>query len=382
MAQRGMEERKRKVEDLEVVFGDVFRGRSVLVTGHTGFKGSWLAYWLMRLGANVTGVSLAPTTKRGLFSKVSLSQHIAHNEIDVRDLTALQRVFEISQPEIVMHLAAQSLVRESYRSPKETFDTNVGGTVNVLECVRLIPSVAAAVIVTSDKCYDNREWVYAYRENDPLGGHDPYSASKGAAEIAAHSYRVSFGHDRPVGIASARAGNVIGGGDWCFDRLIPDCVRALSANEPILIRNPSHLRPWQHVLDPIAGYLTLAVHLLKAPQQFGEAFNFGPSHLEQTNVGELANMFVNAWGHGSLQPVTSDATSPHEAHLLALSCEKAAQKLQWKPVITIEQAVKLTADWYRAELNNEDLIALTNKQIASYTSRAKKQRIVWADAEA
>ena len=268
--------------------GDIYADRRVLVTGHTGFKGSWLALWLHELGANVTGLSLPPNTKPSHFELIGLKELLLHIEGDIRDLKIVKRAFDAANPQIVFHLAAQPLVRDSCDNPKGTFDTNIGGTVNILEAIRQCPSVKAVVVITSDKCYENKEWVWGYRENDALGGHDPYSASKGATEIVCSAYHRSFfdknGCGPHLGFATARAGNVIGGGDWANDRIIPDCIRALSQGEPISIRNPNATRPWQHVLDPLSGYLLLAKRLLDDPDHFCGAWNFGPADDVQIKV--------------------------------------------------------------------------------------------------
>jgi CDP-glucose 4,6-dehydratase len=279
-----------------------FAGRRVLVTGHTGFKGAWLSLWLQRLGAEVMGYALPPPTDPSLFELAKLARRLDHVVGDVRDLDALLTAFDRHAPEVVFHLAAQPLVLRSYREPKETFDTNVGGTVNVLEAVRRTPSVKAVVVVTSDKCYENREWVFGYREDDAMGGHDPYSASKGAAELVTAAYRRSFfapdASTRVVGLASARAGNVIGGGDFADDRILPDALRAVQAGKPLLVRNPGSTRPWQHVLDPLAGYLLLATRLLDDPGRYAEAFNFGPDLSGVSSVRELVTSFYASLGDG------------------------------------------------------------------------------------
>jgi CDP-glucose 4,6-dehydratase len=343
-----------------------YRGRRVLVTGHTGFKGSWLALWLRELGAHVSGLAL-PMPKPNHADLVGLEGLVTHHDVDIRDLAAVERVFAAEQPEVVFHLAAQPLVRLSYETPKETFDVNVGGTVNVLEAVRTTKSVTAAVMITSDKAYENREWVYAYRENDPMGGHDPYSASKGAAEIVIASYRRSFGQTsgRPLGIASTRAGNVIGGGDFAVDRIIPDCVRALAAGEPVHIRSPHAVRPWQHVLEPLSGYLVLGAHLFDQPRRFSDAYNFGPLGDELVPVEPLARTFLDVWGSGTLR-IDPPKDAPHEAHLLRLACDKAVMELGWRPLLSTREAISWSARWYRAWNEKRSLIDLSREQIAQY----------------
>ena len=334
------------------MFDDFYKNKRVLVTGHTGFKGSWLALWLNELGAHVTGFSLPPNTEPNHFDLIGLKDLIHHHIGDIRDLQAVQAAFTAAQPEIVFHLAAQPIVRESYNDPKTTFDTNIGGTVNVLEAIRHCPSVKAVVIVTSDKCYENKEWVWGYRENDPMGGHDPYSASKGATEIVCSAYCRSFfeksGRGPHLGFATARAGNVIGGGDWAKDRIIPDCIRSLSKGEPIIIRNPHATRPWQHVLDPLSGYLLLAKRLFEDPKHFWGSWNFGPAESEQIEVIELVNKFVKAWGSDQIETPSPESNAPHEAHLLKLCIDKAINDLHWKPTLDSKTSIDWTAEWYKA----------------------------------
>jgi len=333
------------------MFDDFFKNKSVLVTGHTGFKGSWLALWLHELGAKVTGLALPPNTEPSHFDLIYLHDLITHIEGDIRDEKAVRKAFNKAKPEIVFHLAAQALVRDSYDDPKTTFDINIGGTVNVLEAIRHCPFIKAAVIITSDKCYENKEWIWGYRENDPMGGHDPYSASKGAVEIVCSTYLRSFfrqGARGPhIGFATARAGNVIGGGDWAKDRIIPDCVRALSRKVPIIIRNPNATRPWQHVLDPLSGYLLLAKHLMESPERYSGAWNFGPDDKGQIRVMELADSFIKAWGNGTKKTSPLQEKAPHEAHLLKLCIDKAVQELDWKPTLNSEAAINWTVDWYK-----------------------------------
>lgn len=330
---------------------DFYRKKHVLVTGDTGFKGSWLALWLHELGAHVTGIAHAPHTKPSHFQIIALNKKIHHMDVDIRSLEKVLKCFDRAKPEIIFHLAAQALVRDSYNDPKGTFDTNVGGTVNVLEAIRRSPDVRTAVIITSDKCYQNKEWVWGYRENDPLGGHDPYSASKGAAEIVSAAYHRSYfdknGQGPHVGFATARAGNVIGGGDWAKDRIVPDCVRALSKKQPVIIRNPDATRPWQHVLDPLHGYLLLAARLWEYPDTFGGAWNFGPRGPDQITVRALVERFVNVWGNGTIKTSHTKKT-PHEAHLLNLNIDKAAFQLKWQPVLNSDSAIDWTANWYKS----------------------------------
>jgi CDP-glucose 4,6-dehydratase len=331
----------------------VFRGRRVLVTGHTGFKGSWLSIWLHHLGSSVVGYSLPPHTSPNNFAASGVRDLLAsHYEHDIRDADCLRRTLCEEQPEVVFHLAAQPLVRESYRSPRETFDTNVMGTVNLLEAVRAYGKPCVVVIVTSDKCYENREQVWGYRERDAMGGHDPYSASKGAAEIVVSAYRRSFfavsDLDRHgVRVASARAGNVIGGGDWSNDRIITDIVRSLRQGQPIAVRSPHAVRPWQHVLEPLHGYLTLAARLLGPDASlYCHGWNLGPLPGEAIPVCELVEMFIDVWGSGTWEDA-SDPNRPHEAQLLRLSIDKAVSELSWLPRWNVREAVLRTATWFR-----------------------------------
>jgi CDP-glucose 4,6-dehydratase len=346
-----------------------FRKKTVLVTGHTGFKGAWLSEWLLRLGANVVGYALRPDQTPSLYTLLDLAGRMQSVLADVRDQGALERVLADARPEIVLHLAAQPLVRRSYREPVATFATNVMGTAHVLEAARKTDSVRSVVIVTSDKCYENVGASRGYRESDPMGGHDPYSASKGAAEIVTAAYRRSFfsGPGRP-GVASARAGNVIGGGDWSEDRLVPDLVRGIGRGEPVVIRNPASIRPWQHVLEPLAGYLMLARALHEEPAKFSDAFNFGPAEADLP-VGVLARRFVEALGRGTLAP-PPQGDQPHEAGLLLLDSTKARDVLGWAPKLGIEDTVELTVDWYRE--HQEDPAgarAITERQLALYEAQ-------------
>lgn len=343
-----------------------FKGRRVLVTGDTGFKGSWLCFWLAEMGAEVVGLALKPTAQQPLFDQLRLRGRINHHDIDVRDGDEVTAVFRAAAPEYVFHMAAQALVRPSYEDPKGTFDTNIGGSVNVLEAVRATPTVKSVVYVTSDKCYRNREWLWGYRENDPLGGHDPYSASKAGAEIVCEAYWHSFFANRGgIGIGSARAGNVIGGGDWAIDRLVPDCVRALVAGKPIVVRNPAATRPWQHVLEPLSGYLQLAIALIRDPARFGGAWNIGPEPRSVLAAQPLAEAVVAAWGSGEIlaQP---EPGAPHEATALSLTIDKARHELGWTPRWDAARAIDETVAWYRAVHDGGDPVALTSAQIEAY----------------
>lgn len=351
----------------------MFEGKRVLVTGHTGFKGSWLAIWLHRLGAEVTGVALDPGTPRDNFVLSGIGSRIKEDiRADIRDRAALEDIFRRCRPEIVFHLAAQPLVRLSYDIPAETYDTNVMGTVNVMEAIRAAGSTRVAVMITSDKCYENREQARGYCEEDPMGGYDPYSSSKGAAEIAIASWRRSFFNPADFGIkhntaiASARAGNVIGGGDWAKDRILPDCIRALEAGKPIPIRNPKAVRPWQHVLEPLGGYLLLAEKMWEHPSDYCEGWNFGPDASSIRTVREVAGKVVEHYGSGSIE-LAADSAAPHEAQLLTLSIDKARERLGWKPRMDLERSIGMTVDWYR-RYRNTDVYSMCAEQIDEYTS--------------
>jgi CDP-glucose 4,6-dehydratase len=343
-------------------------GRRVLLLGHTGFKGSWLGLWLHRLGARVAGLALPPPTDPSLFALSGLRDLVPTTYADIRDLAAVRDATQAWAPEIVFHLAAQPLVRRSYREPVETYATNVMGTVHVLEAVRTTPSVRGVVVVTSDKCYENREWPWAYRENEAMGGHDPYSSSKGCAELVTAAYRRSFftGSDgRTVGIATARAGNVIGGGDWAEDRLLPDCVRALGAGHAIEIRNPHAIRPWQHTLEPLCGYLVLAERLIGNAAGFGDAWNFGPAEDDARTVGWIVSRVTADWGPGATWTQTT-ADAPHESTTLKVDASRARMKLGWTPRLRLEDALDWTTAWYRRQAAGESARALTEEQLTRY----------------
>ena len=360
-------------------FGDCFLGHSVFLTGHTGFKGSWLAEWLVQLGARVTGYSLAPPTTPALFDQLGLATRLeSHVIADIRDQAQLTRALLAARPDFVFHLAAQPLVRESYRAPLETYATNVTGTLHLLEALRQLDRPCAAVLVTTDKCYENREVARPYGEDDPLGGHDPYSSSKAAMEIAVSSWRRAFFHGHPVRIATARAGNVVGGGDWATDRIVPDCIRALNANQPITVRNPDAVRPWQHVLEPLSGYLWLAARLVNsgANSQLASAFNFGPTLASNRTVGELVQELLKYWPGRWTD--ASDRTAPHEATLLSLATDKAFCFLSWKPVFSFEETVARTISWYRHADTAAAALQLTRDDIAAYSAAAKSASLAWA----
>lgn len=337
-----------------------YEGARVLITGDTGFKGSWLALWLAELGAEVRGFALPPERAEDHFLSAGVGRRIRHTDGDIRNLESFETTFRDFRPEFLFHLAAQPLVRRSYRDPKETFDTNVGGSVNILETARRNPGLKALVFVTSDKCYRNKEWIWGYRENDELGGRDPYSASKAAAEIVFSSYWDSF-LSNSLGAASVRAGNVIGGGDWAEDRIVPDCVRALSAGKPIVLRNPRATRPWQHVLEPLSGYLSLGLGLAEDPAKHSGSWNFGPENSAFKTVQDLARGILEAWGSGEIV-IRSDPGAPHEAGLLHLNCDKARHGLDWSPRWNFRETVDRTISWYRAS----DKAAESVSQIREY----------------
>lgn len=343
---------------------DFWRGRRVLVTGHTGFKGSWCLLWLRKLGAQVSGLALGPPSSPSLYD-LACRDIVDGREVDVRDFDAVTSAVEAAKPEIVIHMAAQSLVRPSYNDPVTTYATNVMGTVHLFEAVRRAGGVKALVNITSDKCYENKEWVWAYREDDRLGGYDPYSNSKGCAELVTSAYRNSFFAHGATALASARAGNVIGGGDWAVDRVIPDCVRAFGAERSVEIRSPAAIRPWQHVLEPLCGYLMLAEHLVAMPGEYDEAWNFGPSDNDSKTVGEIVDIFCRGWGAGG-QWHTTGAPQPHEAHYLKVDASKARARLGWRPRLTTETAVQWTAEWYRAHAGGAKARALCDEQIERF----------------
>ena len=364
------------------MFNHYFQGRRVFVTGHTGFKGSWLVLWLKQLGAEVHGFSLPPPTEPSLFDLAGVKNALQSDvRGDVRDAAALAEALQKAKPEVVLHLAAQPLVRESYETPVETVMTNVMGTVHLLEAVRRTPSVKVCEIITTDKVYQNREWVHPYRENDALGGADPYSASKGMAEIAVASWRHSFFPPERLGehgvsISSARAGNVIGGGDFAKDRILPDCYRSLAAGQKIPVRNPHSQRPWQHVLEPLSGYLWLAAHQAQDGARYAEAWNFGPYAIDAWNVGRVVERFTQAWGSGTWQHPSG--SGPHEAKLLQLDIAKAQTLLQWRPVWDCGQAIDASAAWYKASTRSGfDAHAFCLRQIAAFEERAEVLDVAW-----
>jgi len=349
------------------LLASAYKGKRVLVTGHTGFKGGWLATWLKMLGSRVTGFALpAEPATPSFYESARVADGMNSVIDDIRDFDSVRRIFKETGPEIVFHNAAQALVRPSYADPKTTFETNVMGSVNLLDAVRQCESVRSLVYITSDKCYENLEWVWGYRENDRLGGHDPYSASKAAAEIAFSAYARSFFAHRPeLGAATARAGNVIGGGDWAVDRIVPDCIRAIGAGKPVVLRNPKATRPWQHVLEPLAGYLLLAARLREQPMTYAGAWNFGPPSSEVRTVLEVAERIVGRFGRGSIV-IEPGGAKQHEANLLQLNCDKASQLLGWRPRWNVEQTLAATADWYKAVMDGADASGVTRQQLHNY----------------
>lgn len=362
-------------------FEKAFKGKTVIITGHTGFKGSWLTAWLNKLGAKVVGIALDPPTEISHFSAANLKDDIEDLRIDIRDRNTLESAIVDAQPDFVFHLAAQALVRKSYEDPVTTWNTNLFGTLHVLEALRKIKKKCSAVIITSDKCYDNVEWVWGYREPDSLGGPDPYSASKGAAELAIRSYIKSYfpRETSQIRIASARAGNVIGGGDWAVDRIIPDCVKAWSNDDLVELRNPFATRPWQHVLEPLSGYLNLAVGLSEWADLHGEPFNFGPQAQQNHSVLELVQQMALYWDKVRWKDVSESENGPYESGLLKLNCDKALHYLNWHAVMGFEDTVRMTAEWYGAYYQNPSEISdCTRNQITDYTRIANQKGLSWA----
>lgn len=353
------------------LFNNFYKGKRVLITGHTGFKGSWLSIWLHELGAEVVGVALDPYSDKDNYVLSGIGTKIkADLRADIRDGELMKQIFAKYQPEIVFHLAAQPLVRLSYDIPVETYEANVMGTIHVMEAIRTTESVKVGVMITTDKCYENKEQIWGYRENEPMGGYDPYSSSKGAAEIAINSWRRSFfnpadyGKKHHVALASVRAGNVIGGGDWALDRIIPDCIRAIEADRAIEIRSPKAIRPWQHVLEPLGGYMLLASKMWDEPTKYCEGWNFGPRTESIANVWDVATKLISNYGKGELKDV-SDPNALHEAKLLMLDINKAHFKLDWEPRMDIDQCMNLVADWYK-RYQDDDVYCICVEQINKY----------------
>ena len=368
---------------METLFSGVYSGKTVLVTGHTGFKGSWLVLWLKLLGARVIGYALPPHTEPSLFHLTHAQEGITHIIGDIRDLSKLREVCQTYQPDFVFHMAAQSLVRYSYEHPVETYATNVMGTIHLLEAIRATPSVRVCINVTSDKCYENREWEYSYRENDPMGGYDPYSSSKGCAELITAAYRRSFfkiAGSHSVRLASVRASNVIGGGDWARDRLIPDCVRSLAAKDAVIVRNPDAVRPWQYVLEPLSGYLWLGASLWNKPGTFEGSWNFGPQPAGNVSVRQIVNQVVAMWGEGEWKHVRQDqALEPHEARTLTLDITKASTVLGWEPITSVSQAITETIGWYLEHHRNRalDVRVATLDRINHFVQAAMAKNAIW-----
>jgi len=349
---------------------DFWEGRRVFLTGHTGFKGSWLALWLVEMGAEVTGFAL-PAEDVSLFNQAGIANLVTHIQGDIRDLDAVDAAMAACDPQVVFHLAAQPIVRTSYDDPVGTYATNVQGTVHVLDACRRAASLDAIVCVTSDKCYENREWIWPYRESDPMGGHDPYSSSKGAAEIAIASYRRSFFEEEGAPLlASVRAGNVIGGGDWAVDRLIPDIVRAMVAGERVQIRSPHAVRPWQHVLEALGGYLLIAQRLAKGERDYADGWNFGPADSDTQPVGWIVEKMINEWGEGGFD--LDDGPKPHEANLLRLDCSKARAKLGWQPALGLAETIRWIVAWHRSVADGGDARAITSEQLTQYRARMER----------
>lgn len=356
---------------------EFWRGKRVFLTGHTGFKGSWISLWLQSLGAELTGFALSPPTNPSLFEEANVATGMESVIADIRDLSALRKALQAAQPEIVIHMAAQPLVRYSYRNPVETYATNVMGTVHLLEAVRLTPGVKAAVNITTDKCYENREWVWGYRENEPMGGYDPYSNSKGCAELVSAAYRSSFfnAHDfenHGVALATVRAGNVIGGGDWAEDRLIPDILSGFEGGRVVDIRNPHAIRPWQHVMEPLRGYLSLAEHLYESGPAFAEGWNFGPNDEDAKPVGWIVARMAQLWGDEARWQIDG-GQHPHEAHYLKLDISKARSRLGWHPALRLEDALGLIVDWVKQRRSGAGVRELTLAQIQNYQQLTERR---------
>lgn len=356
-------------------YNNFFKDKKVLVTGHTGFKGSWLCLLLHELGANVYGYALNPPTQPSLYEIANINDLVNSTIGDIRDYQLLKKTISIIQPDIIIHLAAQSLVRESYKSPRETYEINVMGTVNLFDAIRNVDSVRVLLNITSDKCYENQEWYWGYRENDKLGGYDPYSNSKGCSELVTSAFRNSFFNPKlyemhKVAVASARAGNVIGGGDWASDRLIPDLIRAIAKDESVTIRNPYAVRPWQFVLEPLSGYLQLVIKLYTEGAKYTGAWNFGPDNLGAKSVEWIVNKIYELWGSG-IKYIVENSFQPHETNYLKLDCSKASTLLNWYPTWSIEKTISVIVDWTKAYLNNENIRKVCLNQIHDFYSDYK-----------
>ena len=369
---------------MDSCFREVYKGKRVLVTGHTGFKGGWLSLWLKELGAEVLGYALEPPTNPCFFDAVRLADKIEHVLGDIRDEKEIHCVIDNFRPEFIFHLAAQPLVRLSYKEPRLTYETNIMGTINLLETIRKADFVKVVVNITSDKCYENKEWVYGYRESDPMGGNDPYSSSKGCAEIVTSAYRRSFFSserfsEHRVALSSVRAGNVIGGGDWGEDRLVPDCMKALSDDRAVIIRNPNAIRPWQHILEVLSGYLWLGALMYQDGPIYSGAWNFGPTDGEIVSVEELVKLIINYWGKGTYS--VDKSRHPHEANLLKLDCSRANSILEWKAVYNLHKAINETVCWYKEYYDSRRgtrIYDTTINQILRYISHATEKGIKWS----
>ncbi len=364
------------------LFNNVYKGKTVLVTGHSGFKGSWLSLWLNQLGAKVVGISIDIPTDPSNLKVSGIENLIDSHFIDIRDFELLSKVFNLVKPDFVFHLAAQALVKKSHIDPLSTYTTNAIGTSNILECIRLMDEKVTSVMITSDKAYDNVEWSWGYRENDSLGGKDPYSASKGMAELAIKAYFHSYFIDNPenISLGIGRAGNVIGGGDWAQDRLVPDCVKRWSVNKTVEIRKPNSTRPWQHVLEPLSGYLSLGAELTRKQSINGEAYNFGPDSNQDRTVKDLIVEMKKYWEKAHWADISDDKEDFHEAGLLKLNCDKALRDLNWRPTLQFEETVSMTSEWYKIfyQNNEEDMHDYTLDQINQYIDFAKNRGIAWA----
>ena len=362
------------------MFNGIYKGKKVLITGNTGFKGSWLTAWLLKLGAKVYGLSKDVPTKPSMFEELDLDKKITYFENDDRDLKSVLQIINDAKPDFIFHLAAQAIVSKSYSDPIETLSTNIMGTANILEAIRLGKNKCIGVIITSDKCYDNVEWIWGYRENDRLGGKDIYSGSKGAAELVIKSYYHSFfKHNENIRVASARAGNVIGGGDWAQDRIVPDCMRAWSNNDSVEIRSPNSTRPWQHVLEPLSGYLTIGWKLFESDELNGENINFGPDTTITHTVKDLIINLGKLWNlkNSFKESSSSNQDKFYEAKLLKLNCDKALFFLKWISTLDFEQLIRFTSEWYYSYYNNKDMWDLTLSQIDEYEKIAKSKGIIW-----
>lgn len=361
------------------LFYKTFNNKKVLITGHTGFKGSWLASWLSLMGANITGIGLDPITSPSHFDQVSLDENITDIRVDIRNCEQINTIINDIKPDFIFHLAAQALVKESFNNPRYTWETNVIGTINLLDACRNLTDQCTVVLITSDKCYKNVEWLWGYRETDILGGSDPYSGSKAATELAIYSYLKSyFNNSSKVKIAIGRAGNVIGGGDWSQDRIIPDIIRAWDKKQEVEIRNPLSTRPWQHVLEPLSGYLSLAVSLNEDAKLHGEPFNFGPNDNSNYTVLDVVNTMSNYWKDGKWVN-TSDQSSNYESGLLKLNCDKALELLKWNAVLTFDETIKFTVNWYKDYHENKlTTKVITTTQIIEYEKIAKERKLNWA----